>query len=77
MSTFRGTGVLLVGAPGEDAGFLPSVGFVYMFQFALAQGDVSAAYETSLDSASSDAFTHKYVFKLSAETTNRDDNVRD
>lgn len=60
MGEYRGSGILLVGAPGEGAGFYSNVGFVYVFSFGLNQNASS--------------FDHSFVIKLYAEGARANDN---
>jgi hypothetical protein len=64
MSTFRGSGLLLCGAPGEGAGYATAVGFVYVFTFPLSQPPSGATAVT--------AFTHTYVRRFAAEPAAQD-----
>ena len=45
--TFEGSGVLLVGAPGERVSYMQNVGFVYVYRFPLVQNEGSFAFTYS------------------------------
>jgi hypothetical protein len=67
MSTFKGSGLLLAGAPGEGAGYATSVGFVYVFQFPLSQPALWIGGQ-----AAPTTFAHTYLYKIAAEDAARD-----
>jgi hypothetical protein len=69
MTTYRGSGMLLVGAPGEGAGYATSVGFIYTFQFSLSQPALSGATSGGLPPS---AFAHNYVQRIAAEDAAQD-----
>lgn len=59
---YQGSGILLVGSPGQRGGYASDVGSVYVFRYDLSQ-------------TSPTAFTYEYAFQLYAEDAKTNDNL--